>query len=497
MAFKIPRIPTNKIKQQDELLQQFDMDEVTKIKKLGSGAFATAYLASYKKEDVVLKELHFKQWESDGRKFLKEARILYELPSHENITPVRGVCYNPFTIMLQYCCFSFSPFTDDAGISVNSLDNFLKFIDNFDSTGFEPIVEKCGKDISMGLSFLHKHKIAHRDLKPSNVLVCNRHYSSIADSKSLQTAIEQVPIVCKLADFGESRSALNQTKTLLSTKTDNTDRGTIPFLAPEILPGGSLHSANQEDLMKIDVWALGMTLFCLLNPDLPYPFIIEKPKQCSLSSFEIFMGEKLNGDLVLPKMSDKYFKSRWIHWGKLYRMYLNVADISYDNRPLLTSDFVMEIFDRSVSIIHLNVSQETALVNYSDQVARGKSVSHPTNDGTNSCVFLCYKIASHFASHPSKGPEDELHIKNVVEHIILEYPTVINSFRDIDRPYDVTEVKNILAHIDMSIPNGQLMEHLSSLTTTFSTAGERDLSIALEKLAECNYATAIYTCPPL
>ena len=82
-------------------------------------------------------------------------------------------------------------------------------------------------------------------------------------------------------------------------------------------------------------------------------------------------------------------KTEWdIHWGKLYRMYLNVADISSDNRPLLTSHFVIEIFDRSVSIIHLNVSQETALVNYSDQVSRGKSVLHPTNDGTNSCVFL-------------------------------------------------------------------------------------------------------------
>ena len=79
-----------------------------------------------------------------------------------------------------------------------------------------------------------------------------------------------------------------------------------------------------------------------------------------------------------------------------------------------------------------------------------------------------------------------------MEHIILEYPTVIKPFRDIYRPYDVTEVKHILAHIDMCIPNGELMEHLSSVTTAFSTAGERDLSISLEKLAECNYATAIY-----
>ena len=33
--------------------------------------------------------------------------------------------------------------------------------------------------------------------------------------------------------------------------------------------------ASVEDLKSVDVWALGMTLFVLLNPDLQGPYLIE------------------------------------------------------------------------------------------------------------------------------------------------------------------------------------------------------------------------------
>ena len=85
------------------------------------------------------------------------------------------------------------------------------------------------------------------------------------------------PIICRLTDFGEARSSIHQTKTMVTTKAkfywhwDSSIHG-----APEILPGGCLtNQACPDDLFKVDVWAFGMTLFCLLNTDLKYPFKLD------------------------------------------------------------------------------------------------------------------------------------------------------------------------------------------------------------------------------
>ena len=77
------------------------------------------------------------------------------------------------------------------------------------------------------------------------------------------------PIICRLTDFGEARSSIHQTQIMVTTKTNLTGIGTVPFMAPEVLLGGCLtNQACLDDLFKVDVWAFGITLFYLLNPDL-------------------------------------------------------------------------------------------------------------------------------------------------------------------------------------------------------------------------------------
>jgi serine/threonine protein kinase len=54
------------------------------------------------------------------------------------------------------------------------------------------------------------------------------------NSESLLAAFNTEQIVCKLTDFGESRSDEIQTQLAAATRTKSVDRGTPSFLAPEM-----------------------------------------------------------------------------------------------------------------------------------------------------------------------------------------------------------------------------------------------------------------------
>ena len=117
------------------------------------------------------------------------------------------------------------------------------------------------------LKYLHSQGIAHRALKPANVLVANSHYSSLA-MEDMGTVFQDRSIICKLTDFGESRSQYAQTHmSMLSSRTSRVDRGTVAYMSPEILlPERTSGPLSMADLMRADVWALGMVFFNLVNP---------------------------------------------------------------------------------------------------------------------------------------------------------------------------------------------------------------------------------------
>ena len=119
--------------------------------------------------------------------------------------------------MLEYSCFDFLPFGNSD--RVNSLEDFLHYVDRHDAFDEFPFQQKIAKDISSGIAYLHEQGIAHRDLKPANVLMSNNHYSKLHDNEELHEVFMAEPIVCKLTDFGESRSLATQTSTICHTAT--------------------------------------------------------------------------------------------------------------------------------------------------------------------------------------------------------------------------------------------------------------------------------------
>jgi serine/threonine protein kinase len=95
--------------------------------------------------------------------------------------------------------------------------------------------------IADGLADLHMRGVVHRDVKPSNILFAHDR--------------------AKLADFGLARGDGDELDDLTSP---GTAVGTMAYLAPEVLTGGTATSAA-------DIYALGVAAFAGMTGTLPRP----------------------------------------------------------------------------------------------------------------------------------------------------------------------------------------------------------------------------------
>ncbi|CAN3376689.1 hypothetical protein DIURU_004474 [Diutina rugosa] len=132
---------------------------------------------------------------------------------------------------------------------------------------YQPLQEKycLFKQIAYGVKWLHENDIIHRDLKPENVLL---------DANG----------VCKLCDFGVSTYGHHpprafDTPVVLSTSYV----GSPPYTPPEVmlLADKKDHEAKQfaYDPFAMDMWGLGMLLFCIIYGGVPFESAVNSNSQ--------------------------------------------------------------------------------------------------------------------------------------------------------------------------------------------------------------------------
>ncbi|GAB4830190.1 hypothetical protein Ancab_019832 [Ancistrocladus abbreviatus] len=217
-----------------QIIKNADLEE---LRELGSGTYGTVYHGKWRGTDVAIKRIKKscfsgRSSEQDRltKDFWREAQILSKL-HHPNVVAFYGVVPDGAGGTLATVAeFMVNGSLRNALIKKDrSLDRRKKLM--------------IAMDAAFGMEYLHSKNIVHFDLKCDNLLVNLRD--------------PQRPI-CKVGDFGLSRIKRN---TLVSGGV----RGTLPWMAPELLNGSSSKVSE-----KVDVFSFGIAMWEMLTGDEPY-----------------------------------------------------------------------------------------------------------------------------------------------------------------------------------------------------------------------------------
>ncbi|GAA0153356.1 non-receptor serine/threonine protein kinase [Lithospermum erythrorhizon] len=218
-------------------LQIIDNDDLEELRELGAGTFGTVYHGKWRGTDVAIKRIkkscfagRSSEQERMTIEFWREAEILSKL-HHPNVVAFYGVVQDgPGGTMATVAEFMVD----------GSLRHVLLRKDRHLDRRKRIII---AMDAAFGMEYLHSKSIVHFDLKCDNLLV------NLKDPSR--------PI-CKVGDFGLSKVRRN---TLVSGGV----RGTLPWMAPELLNGGSNKVSE-----KVDVFSFGIVLWEILTGEEPY-----------------------------------------------------------------------------------------------------------------------------------------------------------------------------------------------------------------------------------
>ncbi|XP_019095005.1 PREDICTED: uncharacterized protein LOC104740312 isoform X2 [Camelina sativa] len=218
-------------------LQIIMNDDLEELKELGSGTFGTVYHGKWRGSDVAIKRIkkscfagRSSEQERLTGEFWGEAEILSKL-HHPNVVAFYGVVKD-------------GPGATLATVTEYMVDGSLRHVllrkDRHLDRRKRLII---AMDAAFGMEYLHAKNIVHFDLKCDNLLV------NLKDPSR--------PI-CKVGDFGLSKIKRN---TLVSGGV----RGTLPWMAPELLNGSSSKVSE-----KVDVFSFGIVLWEILTGEEPY-----------------------------------------------------------------------------------------------------------------------------------------------------------------------------------------------------------------------------------
>ena len=174
-------------------------------------------------------------------------------------------------------------------------------------------------------------------------------------------------------------------------------------MAAEILVEESfLKLAGIEQLKAIDVWALVMTFFVILNPDQknPFQYDLEKRRACDAGlnvsdALLYFLRKK-----AMPSFSQKYEEIQASCYSKLRYVFFKYLEFDASERAIVNEVIENLSEDSHVVITSLAVSQATALEFNARKIVEAnidpetlQVTSIPDNDGTNALMRFYHWVS--------------------------------------------------------------------------------------------------------
>ena len=229
-------LPLNNNFNNNQTLSLYSLNNFTEIKELGHGCFGCVLQVRDNSNGMIyalkkLKQEQFKKGTAE-KDFFREKSILYTLTAKKcpNIVKLYGDFQdqNYRYLVMEY-------------VEGKSLAEIIKDCKNKQTRVPQDLVIHILEQLLTVLKFLHNEcHIIHRDIKPDNII--------LDSNKNI-----------KLLDFGLAVYLEHENHELVSQKSF---KGALNFVPPEILFYPSPLNYNY----KVDVFALGYTIFNLMNP---------------------------------------------------------------------------------------------------------------------------------------------------------------------------------------------------------------------------------------
>ncbi|KAI8883007.1 kinase-like protein [Backusella circina FSU 941] len=226
--------------------------------------------------------------EENEQKIRREIAILKKC-SHPNVVRLYEVIDDPTSRKIYMAL----EYTESGEIEWRD-QNDLPIIDISDARAMF-------RDIVCGLDYLHYQGIIHRDIKPANLLLSRDHVAKISDF-GVSYFNEMLAVDASIQPSDEIMARID--RELAETA------GTPAFFAPELCCAGDLPTtttqsdSNEKQTRRpriskaIDVWALGVTLYCFIYGRCPF---------IAATEFELFDTIPIQ-PLTFPKREDVGFE---------------------------------------------------------------------------------------------------------------------------------------------------------------------------------------------
>lgn len=195
-------------------------------------------------------------FESTARNIVNEIAVMDSLKGAHNVVAIED--------------YKLVEHEDSIGWTICIRMELLQSLTDYQKASGPPSVEetvRIGIDICNALICCEERGVIHRDVKPENIF-----RSTFGDYK--------------LGDFGISRQIESSTKSVYSQK------GTGPYMAPEVVRG-QRYSGN------VDVYSLGIMLYRFLNK-MRFPFLPPAPQPFTADDVERASFRRLSGDELPP-----------------------------------------------------------------------------------------------------------------------------------------------------------------------------------------------------